>query len=235
MRYGPSPSYHILPYLPTDKDTDLAMDDTEFPPWSLDEHSAQPNYWQPATQNPVGMPPHAALPQVPRLSENSTRIPTPIYGHFNIVSNDTLMTTPTSYSIPEPSKSRFDHDTQHDLFHRRRRLPSPISEDEDMASPTSTTHTLLRKLDMSATPSTAHFPSDGDTNMMTPLSPAPDASLESGWRNTRRGAVDVDRGLSALKIKEGGKRKVLFSMGFKADCEKCRQRIPGHWNHVTWV
>ena len=28
-----------------------------------------------------------------------------------------------------------------------------------------------------------------------------------------------------------GPQKVRFTMGYRADCEKCRQRLPGHWAH----
>lgn len=27
-------------------------------------------------------------------------------------------------------------------------------------------------------------------------------------------------------------RKVTFCMGFRADCEKCQQKIPGHYSHI---
>lgn len=27
-------------------------------------------------------------------------------------------------------------------------------------------------------------------------------------------------------------RKVTFCMGFRADCEKCQQRVPGHYSHI---
>ena len=28
-------------------------------------------------------------------------------------------------------------------------------------------------------------------------------------------------------------KKKSFSMGFRADCEKCRQKVPGHFNHIV--
>ena len=31
----------------------------------------------------------------------------------------------------------------------------------------------------------------------------------------------------------GGRPKRSFSMGFRADCEKCRMRVPGHMNHFV--
>ena len=29
--------------------------------------------------------------------------------------------------------------------------------------------------------------------------------------------------------------KPMFSMGFRADCEMCRNRVPGHYNHIFWA
>jgi hypothetical protein len=26
--------------------------------------------------------------------------------------------------------------------------------------------------------------------------------------------------------------KKSFSMGFRADCDKCRAKVPGHFNHI---
>jgi hypothetical protein len=31
------------------------------------------------------------------------------------------------------------------------------------------------------------------------------------------------------------KGKVSIAMGFRADCEKCKARVPGHWSHVVRV
>lgn len=28
------------------------------------------------------------------------------------------------------------------------------------------------------------------------------------------------------------KGKMTISMGYRADCEKCRMRVPGHYNHL---
>ena len=28
--------------------------------------------------------------------------------------------------------------------------------------------------------------------------------------------------------------KPLFSMGYRADCDMCKNRVPGHYNHVSW-
>ena len=30
------------------------------------------------------------------------------------------------------------------------------------------------------------------------------------------------------------RNKPMFSMGFRADCEMCKNRVPGHYNHIFW-
>ena len=30
------------------------------------------------------------------------------------------------------------------------------------------------------------------------------------------------------------RNKPMFSMGFRADCDLCRNRVPGHYNHIFW-
>jgi hypothetical protein len=50
------------------------------------------------------------------------------------------------------------------------------------------------------------------------------SAIEQAWRNT--GAAANIRGSPS---KTG---KVMLCMGFRADCDKCRTRVPGHYNHV---
>ncbi|MCJ1477162.1 hypothetical protein MMC13_005833 [Lambiella insularis] len=173
-----------------------------------------------------------AVSQVQQLSISSTRIPTPIYGYFQVSPQDATMSTPTSTTSSEPiPKLTTLHEDQHDIFMRRRRLPSPISEDEDMESPTTMTGCMLRKLDMSAT-TAPHYLTDVD--MMTPVTPDANLFLGSGWRDKRRGAID-GRVKDIKEVECGTQGKVVFSMGFRADCDKCKSRVPGHYSHVLRV
>lgn len=197
--------------------------------------------WSPRlSSSPASSQTHRATPslaskavsQVQQLSISGTRIPTPIYGHFQMSPPDTSMNTPTSTTSLEPmSKLATVHEDQHDLFMRRRRLPSPISEDEDMESPTTTTGGMLRKLDMSAT-APPHYLADVD--MMTPVTPNANVFLCSGWRDKRRGAFDGR--IKEFKSEENSTQgKVVLSMGFRVDCDRCRSRVPGHYSHVFRV
>lgn len=114
------------------------------------------------------------------------------------------MDTPDVASGPAFSQSRQEID--YESYLRRRRLPSPISEDEAMDSPTTMTGGMLDRLDMG-------------TEVCKPRAPLD----RHGKINTSAAA----RGTAGLK---GG--KTTLSMGYRADCEKCRTRVPGHYNHV---
>ena len=48
-----------------------------------------------------------------------------------------------------------------------------------------------------------------------------------GGANQRRRRSDAISGGGG-----GETGKVVFSMGYRADCEKCRERVPGHYSHV---
>ncbi|KAI4111970.1 MAG: hypothetical protein LQ338_008339 [Usnochroma carphineum] len=117
----------------------------------------------------------------PQEVNNGGRIPTPIYGHFNHVDRSMEMET------PDQNYAQTQQEIAHDLF-LRRRLPSPISEDEAMGG-------MLGRLDMGSQ-------SPFKTNKM--------------WG---RGGFT--------------KGKMTISMGYRTDCEKCKWKVPGHYNHFV--
>lgn len=93
---------------------------------------------------------------------------------------------------------------------QRRRLPSPISEDESMLfsvntiSPSGMTEEMMNRLDMRLDDS---------------CSPTKDIPR-----------VERPPAEEAASIQTRTKAKLL--MGYRADCEKCRARVPGHYNHL---
>jgi hypothetical protein len=93
---------------------------------------------------------------------------------------------------------------------RNRRMPSPISEDDDIPdTPTALTQSQLSRLSFSHT--------NAYDNMDTELN-APTLDLPPTPRTRKRsGALTGTPG--------------RFSMGYRDDCEKCRQRVPGHYSH----
>ncbi|KAL9119976.1 MAG: hypothetical protein Q9187_003470 [Circinaria calcarea] len=199
-----------------DQDSDLDMLDFQPPDSPLWSRMQSPLA---GSMSPTRRP----FPTTEHLARDGTRIATPIYGHFN--HSDRYSTHPSTafFTSHDPSS------TAHSLFHRRHALPSPISEDESMDSPTNTTGCLLRRLDMNhQTPNhlNTHTPvTTPDTSPTeTPFGDAVMATNEPPIREQRRGA-----------IVGGPPGKAILSMGFRGDCEKCRQKVPGHWSHVLRV
>ncbi|KAF1978441.1 hypothetical protein BU23DRAFT_449878 [Bimuria novae-zelandiae CBS 107.79] len=151
----------------------------------------------------------------------SHRIPTPIYPSFQntggmggvgypnsgfaggmATSNGFLGIPPTPSNGPTmqtPHRRQRSQD-------RTIRMPSPISEDEDIPdTPTAQTQSQLSRLSV-----TTNYSSDRmDTEM-----PPPSATPTRGRK--RSGALT---GMGR------------FSMGYRDDCEKCQLRVPGHYSH----
>lgn len=92
---------------------------------------------------------------------------------------------------------------------RNRRMPSPISEDEDIPdTPTAFTQSQLSRLSVSNANSADQMDTE-PTSASLGLPPTPRGRKRSG------ALTGVGR----------------FSMGYRDDCEKCRQRVPGHYSH----
>ncbi|KAL9602746.1 MAG: hypothetical protein Q9219_001589 [cf. Caloplaca sp. 3 TL-2023] len=169
---------------PRDFDMDMeCSESTGSPqPWRSME-SSQPS---PCTVTP------RILSYNPQEFNNGGRIPTPIYGHFDHVERNTEMDT-------SENNAQSQQEIAHDLFLRRRRLPSPISEDEAVDAPDGMGG-MLGRLDMG--PGTENTPPSFRTSR-----------LWSGGATPTKG-------------------KMTISMGYRADCDKCRLKVPGHYNHL---
>ncbi|KAL8931757.1 MAG: hypothetical protein Q9216_007083 [Gyalolechia sp. 2 TL-2023] len=174
---------------PRDMDMDVDIDYPEIAQsqqqWQSVE-SAQPS---PCTITPK------TIAYNPQEINNGGRIPTPIYGHFNRA----IKTANTDADTTEVSPQT-QQEIAHDLFLRRRRLPSPISEDEAMDDP------------------------DGMGGMLGRLDMGPKTISQSPFRTNRMWG-----GEPATPTRG----KMTISMGYRADCEKCRMKVPGHYNHFV--
>jgi hypothetical protein len=134
----------------------------------------------------------------------SGRVPTPIHSSFapHVRAERTFR-----YSDPDFA----DDEAIVNKFRRGRDLPSPISEGE--ASPS--------------------FITDGLSDMQM-------ESMEEIERNTptKRGHSRSKHslrnwdGFGGQANSYGPGTKKTFSMGYRADCEKCRNKVPGHFSHI---
>jgi hypothetical protein len=92
---------------------------------------------------------------------------------------------------------------------RSRRMPSPISEDDDSPdTPTALTQSQLSRLSFSQTNVADQMDTDGPATMFI-VPPTP--------RGRKRSGALTGMG--------------RFIMGYRDDCDKCRQRVPGHYSH----
>ncbi|OTA56590.1 hypothetical protein K449DRAFT_157616 [Hypoxylon sp. EC38] len=137
---------------------------------------------------------------------------------------------------------------------QNRRLPSPISESggEDMpASPGMVLDSRLPVTSQLQRPYLPHMPhstnphamaihpniqtippaADSDTGMMdTDSASSPSSAPATPSPRGKFGHSRSKHTLNSWTLQPGMKKS--FSIGYRADCEKCRMKIPGHFNHI---
>lgn len=165
----------------------------------------------PSRPSPASFQPSASS-RDPQNLNNGGRIATPRWDHFRCIDTtidmiDAPETTSYDFAPTNAALAPSQRAVDHSVFLRRRRLPSPISEDENKGNPTAMTEKMMSTLDMGNT-----------TNSHNPSSDAP-----------RKGRSSISN-LGAT-----GSTKIMLSMGYRADCEKCRTRVPGHYSHLIRV
>lgn len=141
-------------------------------------------------------------------SSISGRIPTPIHSSFA--------------PFIRAEKSTLNHDLDFtddealvDRFRRGRRLPSPISEGE-------TSPSVI----------VAGF---GEMQMEVDHASSQELERETPTKkgHTRsKHSLRAWTGLGGETGSPSGGMKRSFSMGYRADCEKCRLKVPGHFSHI---
>lgn len=238
-------------YHPNDVDMDMDMDDCG-PPTQPDIHLG------PGLSQPDPVQPGDIASRMPTPIHCSFAAQVRGNSWSGAAGNVTL---PTGYSQPLPDRSiprSLDHHAVADWnMVQNRRLPSPISESggEELGSPGMVLDSQLRHgmppraasaMEFSApvrTPSSLSTLSDmtGDSSHDSPCAGPNDNHDPSCHAN----AMDIEIPAAPLP-KKGHTRsrhtlnswtqvpgmKKSFSIGYRADCEKCRQKVPGHFNHI---
>ncbi|ORY14783.1 hypothetical protein BCR34DRAFT_598910 [Clohesyomyces aquaticus] len=222
-----------------DVDMDVSMDDDDF-----DIIGSQPpdSPIVPFTLRPAKLNPQIIADSASNTAVNMGRIPTPIYptfhnqrggpmsiagmagfsypssgmagglggatdtnGYLGVPSTTTLLQAPTSR---RNSQKPLDQD-------RSRRMPSPISEDEDIPdTPTALTQSQLSRLSV-----TSHHPASENMEI-------------EGSKDDERAPPGVVTTPNKGRKRSGAfTGKGRFSMGYREDCEKCKAKVPGHYSH----
>lgn len=181
----------------------------------------------------------------------SGRMPTPIQPSFaaQVRGHNSEWTGPNGVNNIGHHHSGFDQATPRSMANEtdwhavqnNRRLPSPISESGDSASgmmhdgaqnlsnqlqnssisshsPQTMEHTNAMDLEPSHS---GDIDADADTDAdADPNSPSP----------SRKGHMRSKHTVNSWTWQPGMKRS--FSIGYRSDCEKCRLKVPGHFNHI---
>lgn len=198
--------------------------------------------FSPYTTSPSMWPDYASSPmlQASLAFSAASSADTTMFGDHEMTEPESYNLSPGPYQpdrdsattirerIPTPRHTNFFTSSSHmdstDLQprgHTRQpiRLPSPISEGEP--SPNVQLGGLAYvSMDLEV-PSSPLRPIPIDKTEDT--SPSPNKKGHSRSRHILRGS-------SGLSGAPGGKRK--FSMGYRNDCEKCRNNVPGHFSHI---
>jgi hypothetical protein len=136
------------------------------------------------------------------------RIPTPIHSSF------------APFIRAEKASRHHDMDFADDealveRFRRGRRLPSPISEGETSPS------VIVAGFE--------------EMQMEVDHSSQPEPERETPTKKGHTRSKHSLRAWTSLGGETGapnGGMKRSFSMGYRADCEKCRMKVPGHFSHI---
>ena len=188
--------------------TDEDMDMTE-------EAQDSPIAWWQSTRQSKSSPvpsPLTLAPTTRHLSiENaaSARIPTPIYGHFQSLdvmdTDDNSLARPPISHLNQPARPRV------------LRLPTAIEEDECLESFGTGEPVPQRDPQKSLTLSTYY-----------PCPPEASSRRNSFMHKLKSWA----QGDGFTSDKREHRSKTVLSMGFRADCQKCLHKVPGHFNHI---
>lgn len=208
-------------------------------PWPMSARSkTSSNHLQPS---PI---PHHLLNQ--SLTISGGRTSTPIYSHFTMNMNSELMTdtpqTPTDVT-PAPTAQNV---TQSNWW-RRRRLPSPISEAGDAPSELETepfsnasnkSHLTTKQYrDWPDSPNSMDLDGDSPQDIFLQV---PERKIEAPAHLPEQSESEIRTTTSSAKtvskhelLTRPRREKISFSMGYRADCEKCQMKVPGHYSHIV--
>ena len=144
------------------------------------------------------------------------RLPTPIYGHFQ----RSIDVKSDMVGNPEGHASRLQQEIDYENYVRRRRLPTPIDEDEAMESSSAMSGDMM------------HMHLSGHNRRGgVDYTHHPSQILGSSDNNLTYQSTS-DACPSSANYTAPPPRKLSFSMGPRANCELCIRRIPGHSNHI---
>lgn len=178
--------------------------------------------------------PHHLVSQ--SLNISGGRAATPIHGHFTLNMRPERMTESNNNTnrIYTPTKTAEEAE-----WWRRRRLPSPISEsgdivEEQLNEPLAPAAHEEDITDMSNWPdSPSSMAIDSDNSPAQTFLQVPEQSIDIPARLYDDHHMATVPEPVATTTTKTGKGKIGFAMGYRADCEKCQMKVPGHYSHIV--
>ena len=185
-----------------------------------------PRQWSqmPRTPSPQASPCTMEFEQVDSRQTQSNltggRLPTPIYGHFQ----RSIDAKVEMGANPQTHASRLQQEMENENYVRRRRLPTPIDEDESMECSSTMSGDLIY----------LHLGGHSRRGGVD-YTYHPSQIFGSAENNNPFYSISDTLASSANYFTVPPPRKSSFSMGPRANCELCIRRVPGHSNHIIWT
>jgi len=176
---------------------------------------SSPQPWQRQRSNDMLAPPNLPLFLDTQHRQINERQPTPIWGYFT--DSDVNMDVHWTGPRPSTSLSPFIREEEEISWSRGHRPPSPADTFDGVMTPISQADGTLGGLNVDD--AGRHDVSQNDT----PFPPLLDQghSVLEGQGEASGGELDAPRSRR-------------LTMGFRADCSKCIQRVPGHYSHIVY-
>lgn len=205
---------------------------------------SDPNYstWHNPGQQMVAMEsveaPSSAMPGHLQPDAATGRIPTPIQPSFADQLRGQQWSNATAFPgrrgiinmghhqtglVDEPCvQCDTTPDQEWQTLQSNRRLPSPISESDDCMAHSPGNSAAMHAMEHPNAMMDVEMPrqANSDDGEGDPDSPS----------SHRKGHTRSRHTVNSWTWQPGMKRS--FSIGFRSDCDKCRDKVPGHFNHI---
>ncbi|KAL2807872.1 hypothetical protein BJX63DRAFT_411045 [Aspergillus granulosus] len=159
---------------------------------------------------------HQSLPTPYNIASQS-----PNAGHFASLSSTSVQTTDSPGPMVGARDTLCPPFALPTMQWRSPRLPSPVSDNGDTRSKHTSGDTEMAD----------DMPSHSQQS--PPLLNSAAVEAETAVMRKRLSSLDLpDQGNAEPTSSVKSAKKLAFSMGYRADCDKCRRRVPGHYSHI---
>ncbi|KAI8628519.1 hypothetical protein F5Y19DRAFT_476500 [Xylariaceae sp. FL1651] len=241
-----------MPPMDVDQDANMVVDgnlSSEF----LQPGPSQPDHMAPSITGRMPTPIHCSFAAQVRGNSWGAMPTVEEGGNAAILHDSVALAQSQPFPQQDPSVPRSLDGTTEWSMVQNRRLPSPISENGGEDTPLSPGMVLdncspvMAQLQRPYLPHLPHStnphampihpnirmspqPADTDAAMMDTDGGSPSSAPATPSPRSKYGHSRSKHTLNNWTLQPGMKKS--FSIGYRADCEKCRLKIPGHFNHI---